>query len=380
MVYGQIFLLPHADSTKGSFFGNAVSVDGTRALVGASGVNTCGEDAGMAYIFEKDPDSEDWFNVASLKPSDCTEDQFFGRSVSLSGDRALIAASGEFFSVEASNAAYIFERNTETGVWEEVVKLTSQRDVQEGAFASSVSLDGDRALVTAAGDAVHGRYSGAAYIFERNEITGTWDQKARLTGSRGLRAGIFGGSGALDGDIAVITSSTYFDDEPGSCYVFERDASTGRWVEKSIFGGIDDFFISVDISNGYVLIGQSKKAPSQSGAATLYARDPAGYWHLVQTLRPTTPYAYGAFGSSVSLTDEYALLVGYDEQLGLDFNIDRVVYVFNKNTRTGEWEQAHVIDIGEVAFGAAVDHHQRYALIGKAAEEQIGEAYIVHLN
>ena len=379
-VRGQIFVLSHADSTIGNFFGNAVSIDGSRALIGASGATTCGENAGMAYIFEKDPASEEWLNVASLLPHDCSEDQFFGRSVSLSGDRALVAASGEFFSIEASNAAYIFERDTETGAWRETARLTSQSTSPEGAFAASVTLDGERALVTAAGDAVHGRYSGAAYIFERNEHTGEWDQKARLTGSRGLRAGIFGGSGALDGDTAVVTSSTYFADEPGSCYVFERDVETGRWEEKAIFGDIDDFFISIDIDNNFVLIGQSKKAPNQSGAATLYTRDPSGTWRLMQTLRPVFPYEFGAFGTSVSLTDDFALVVGYDEQLGLDFNIDRVVYVYKKDTISGEWKQEHVIDVGEVSFGAAVDHSGRYALVGEAAEEQPGAAYIIFLN
>ena len=113
----QIVKLPHPDTTAGNFFGNATALDGDRALVGASGEDVCGENSGAAYVFERDAEADVWRNVAQLVPSDCRQERFFGRSVSLSGDRALVAASGEFFRTEASNAAYVFERDsTGTGV------------------------------------------------------------------------------------------------------------------------------------------------------------------------------------------------------------------------------------------------------------------------
>lgn len=373
----QIYELPPPDTTAGNFFGNATSLDGDRALVGASGENVCGENSGTAYIFERDPETDTWQRVARLVPGDCEADNFFGRSVSLSGDRALVAASGEFFSTEASNAAYLFERDS-TGTWKEVVRLTLDTEAQEGPFAAAVALDGDRALITASGDPVHGRYSGAAYVYERDPETGGWEQQARVTATGG--PGIFGGSAALDGDRFVVSASTYFDQKPGSVYIFERDPATGRWHQAARFGDIDDFFISVDIDGDRVLVGESKAGSDRSGAATLYTRDASGRWSLAATLRPKTPYKYGAFGTNVALQGDYALVVGYDEQLGLDFNIDRVVYVFKHDPTTGQWRQQHIIDIGEVAFGADVDFDGGVALIGDVSDRRAGAAYVVHVH
>ena len=88
----QIFKLPHPDTTAGNFFGNATSLDGDRALIGASGEDVCGENSGTAYIFERDAAADAWRKVAQLVPRDCKAERFFGRSVSLSGDRSFVMA------------------------------------------------------------------------------------------------------------------------------------------------------------------------------------------------------------------------------------------------------------------------------------------------
>ena len=88
---------------------------------------------------ERDAAADAWRKVAQLVPRDCKAERFFGRSVSLSGDRALVAASGQFFSTAASNAAYVFERDT-TGAWVEAARLTLGREETEGPFATAGSL------------------------------------------------------------------------------------------------------------------------------------------------------------------------------------------------------------------------------------------------
>ncbi len=374
----QIDKLPHPDTTSGNFFGVAVSIDGRRALVGASSEDTCDTNAGAAYIFEQDAATNHWSEVARLVPDDCVGGLFFGRSVSLSGDRALVASANEFFASQRSNAAYVFERDS-TGTGKQQAKLTINSEEKEGPFAASVSLDGDRALVTTWGDPSDGLFSGAAYIFERNAETGRWAEAARLSGSGSLRAGIFGGAAALDGDRAIVSSSAYFRESPGSIYIFERDAD-GTWFEAAHFGDIDDFFISVDIEGGRVLVGESKDGRRKAGAATLYTRDADGTWHLASTLRPPTPYDHGGFGSEVSLAGNRALVAGYDEQLRLNYNIDRVVYIYEYDAETNIWSYQNIVDIGKVAFGTAVDLDGAVALIGDASESEPGAVYVVRLR
>jgi hypothetical protein len=377
---GQIYELPHPDTTAGNAFGGAVAIDGDRALVGAVGEASCGENAGAAYIFERDPTTDAWAEVARLVPRDCTPKTFFGRSVALSGDRALVAASGEFFSEETSNAAYVFERDPADSTWKQVARLTAPRQMREGAFAASVALDGDRALVTTWGDPSDGQYGGAAYVFEWDPATETWEEAARLTGSGGVKAGIFGGASALDGDRAAVAASTYFDRRPGSVYLFERDPATGTWQETTRLGSIDDFYISVSLSGDWLLVGESKGGRGKSGVATLFAREAPGTWRHRVTLQPNPPYDDGAFGSAVALDGDRALVAGYDEQLGFSFNIDRVVYVFAHNPETNAWRQRSIMDIGEVDFGVAIDVDGDLAIIGQASDARPGAAYVVRLR
>ena len=376
--HAQIDKLPHPDTTSGNFFGVAVSIDGNRALVGASSEDSCDTNAGAAYLFERNTDTDHWREVAKLSPDDCLTGLFFGRSVSLSGDRALVAAANEFYASK-SNAAYVFERDS-TGTWNQTARLISATEEEEGPFAASVSLDGDRALITTWGDPSDGKHGGAAYIYERDAASGRWLKTARLTGSRGIQAGIFGGAAALDGDRAVVAASSYFRRRPGSIYIFERDAATGEWFEAAHFGDIDDFFVSVDIDGDRVLVGESKDGRRERGAATLYTRDAEGVWRLDATLRAPTPYDHGGFGSAVSLAGNRALVVAYDEQLRLDYNIDRVVHVYKYDEATGTWVYQSIVDIGQWAFGASVDSDGTVAIIGHASEADPGAAYVVWLR
>ena len=379
----QIFELPYADTTAGTFFGGAVAIDGDVAVVGASGESEEGENAGAAYVFERDPDTDRWHQAARLTPLDAKAGLFFGRSVSVSADRVLIAASGEFFSLETPNAAYVFERDEATGTWEQAAKLTPRTSghaaSEEGAFAASVSLDGDRALVTTWGDALKGTYGGAAYLYRRDPKSGLWEQTARLEGSGSLRDGIFGGTGVLDGDRLAVAASTYFRRKPGLVYLFERDAETDVWRETQHLEGIDDFYIDLDLDGDRLLVGESK-ADGESGLAVLYRRDARGHWRRVEKLQPDSPYEHGGFGSAVALGGRYALVAGYDEQLGLSFNIDRVVYAFRYKPALGSWRQRQVLDVGEVAFGSAIDYDGKFAIVGQASDTRVSKAYIVRLR
>lgn len=369
----QLFTLVPPDTVTGNFFGAAVALDGDRALVGASGEASCGGDGGAAYVYER-TDADGWRRTARLVPGDCEPGDFFGRSLALSGDVAVVAAFRPYFSEETSNTAYVFERQAD-GTWAETARLRADPSEPEGAFAASVALDGGRVLITTTGDP-NGTYGGAAYVFARGP-DGRWRREARLTGD-GVEHGIFGTAGALDGDRAVVAASTFLAGGPGSVYVFERKAS-GAWYRTARLGGVDDFFISVAIDGDHVLVGEAKQQPRATGAATLYRREPDGTWTLDATLRPETPYQRGAFGSAVALDGDRALVVGFDEQLRFDFNIDRVVYVFVRDPATDAWHQARILDIGAVHFGSAIALDGGQALIGEASDGQPGRAYVARL-
>jgi hypothetical protein len=72
------------------FFGTSVSLDGNRVLIGAYKDDDRGTDSGAVYLF--DYDGSAWTQRAKLTAADGADDDYFGISVSLSGDRALVGA------------------------------------------------------------------------------------------------------------------------------------------------------------------------------------------------------------------------------------------------------------------------------------------------
>ena len=257
-------------------FANSVSVDGDRALVGAPFNAANGSASGAAYVFERDSLTGIWSQSVRLFSDDIGQGDIFGRSVSLSGDRALIGADG----ADGSGAAYIFDRNPVTGVWSQSAKLVADDAAAGDNFGWSVSLSGDRALVGASDSFSIGN-TGAAYVFDRDTVSGLWPQSAKLVATDAGSADRFGWSVSLSGDRALV--GAYLDDDAGdrsgSAYVFDRDAGSGLWSQTDKLtandaAANDEFGYAVSLSGDRALVGAPNN-DSRRGAAYLFGRDPA---------------------------------------------------------------------------------------------------------
>lgn len=151
--------LTASDGRAGDLFGGSISLVGEAALIGAPG-----DDAtGSAYVFKYDAGSGTWNEEDKLTASDGETNDLFGTSASLSGDVALIGAEGDG---SYTGSAYVFRYDAGSGTWNEVAKLTASDGVAEGYFGFSVSLSGEAALIGAAGDDDNGSGSGSAYVFD----------------------------------------------------------------------------------------------------------------------------------------------------------------------------------------------------------------------
>jgi hypothetical protein len=88
------FKLTASDGTSWDQFGGSVSISGDYAIVGASEDNDNGNnDSGSAYVFERINSS--WTEIAKLTASDGASEDYFGLSVSISGDYAIVGALGD---------------------------------------------------------------------------------------------------------------------------------------------------------------------------------------------------------------------------------------------------------------------------------------------
>lgn len=375
-VYGQIERLSPSDTTAGNYFGEAVAVDGPVAVIGASGDGACGLNAGAAFIYEKNA-SNQWMEAARLTPDDCQEGMFFGKAVAISGNRVAVVGYVPFFSGPRSNSVYVFERPSPGDSWIQSATIRKPAGHSDGVFAKSLSLDGDRIVITAEAGTEPESGDGAAYVYQNAD--GHWEIVATLTGSLGRESGSFGYSSSLRGDRLVVSAPTYVDERPGSVYVFDRDPEKNSWKESGILRGILDFFISVDVDGDRILVGESKAGPGIVGRARIFELDERRKWRVRQTLKPSAKYSQGGFGAKVSLRGDHALVVGFDEQLQMDRNIDRVVYVFERDPEENHWRQKTIIDLGNVAFGSDIDLDDSVAVIGQAPETDHGMAYIVKI-
>ena len=300
-------LLP-ADGAAGDIFGKSVSISGDYAVVGASEDADNGTEAGSAYVFKRT--GPFWAEEAKLLPSDGAEGDFFGLSVSISGDYAVVGAEGNDDNGDGSGSAYIFKR---TGTnWAQEAKLLPSDGAAGDLFGLSVSISGDYAVVGAWRDDDNGDGSGSAYVFKR---TGPfWAQEAKLLASDGASLDLFGRSVSISGDYAVVGACCDDDNgsSSGSAYVFKRTDTT--WTEEAKLlpadGAAEDIFgHSVSISGEYAVVGAffDDDNGSSSGSAYLFKRNGTS-WAQEAKLLPADGAAGDLFGASVSIYDDFAVV------------------------------------------------------------------------
>jgi hypothetical protein len=147
-----------------------------------------------------------WGKVQTLEPSDASERGAFGRSISISGDTALIGSGGNGFVTHWSDGrAYVFERVGPASPWTETIILSGDVQEQEDLFGNEVELLGDRALVAAAFDDVGGvQDAGSVYVFDRDQgSTDGWGQLAHLAAAGPASNDYLGGTLALETHTAM---------------------------------------------------------------------------------------------------------------------------------------------------------------------------------
>jgi hypothetical protein len=232
--WGQLARLAAADGAVEDHFGSSVSVSGDTAIVGASDAWVGGNnDQGTAYVFYRDLGGVNaWGQAAKLTAADGAAYDFFGTSVSVIGDTAVVGVPGaDVGSNENQGAAYILYRNLGgPDAWGQATKLSADDGAELDGFGFSVSVSGDTAFVGALWADVGGAADqGAAYVFYRDlGGTGAWGQVAKLTADDGALNDHFGFSASVSGDTAVVgaeLSDVGGTADQGAVYVFYRDQS-----------------------------------------------------------------------------------------------------------------------------------------------------------
>jgi len=325
--WGQVAKLTASDAAAEDVFGHYVSISGDTVVVAAGFDDDAGVNSGSAYVFERNVGGADsWGQVAKLTASDAAAEDVFGRSVSISGDTVVVGADGNDDGGFNSGSAYVYERNTGgPDIWGQVVKLTASDAAASDWFGYSVSISGDTVVVAARLDDDAGMDSGSAYVFARNAGgADSWGEVAKLTASDAVADDEFGYSVSISGDTVAV--GAFHDDDggmdSGSAYVYERNkGGADIWgqvakLTASDAAAGDEFGRSVSISRDRVVVGAlfDDDAGVSSGSAYVYERNAGGadIWGQVAKLTASDAAGSNFFGGSVSISGD-TVVAGADE-------------------------------------------------------------------
>ena len=224
--------------SQNSEFGYAAAVWNDTIIVGAHKHTDGHDENGGAFVFTRFPSTGMWSQTAILSVGDAHDYHYFGGAIAIYDTTAVIGAAGDDHGGTAAGSAYVFDYDVDYDSWLVVTKLTSNNAQQMDNFASSLAMYKSVIVAGAPGDQEMGADAGAAYVFIH---WGSWQQQAKLTpwqasdisgtsyahSKFGCSVGIY--------ERTIIVGAYYAHghwDNAGAAYVYEQDNS-GTWYLQS---------------------------------------------------------------------------------------------------------------------------------------------------
>jgi hypothetical protein len=314
----QVARLTATNGTSGDHFGSSVGVSGSKVVVGCPG-------KGAVYVFQKPAGG--WVDgsstqVAKLTASDAVASDAVGESVGLSGTTVIAGSNGVN---QARGVAYLFEEPH--GGWTdatETAKLTTTAGLAEHVLINAVAISKNTIVV---GARSKNGGSNAACLFEKPG--GGWStttETAKLLPSDpsyndgfGNSVSIAGGTvavGAPTKAVQLVPNGEYV---MGAVYVFEKP--DGGWQNLTEVARLlaadekpmDTFGDKVGVFGNRIIAGApNHTANDYKGAAYVFEKSVSGWVNgsgsQTAKLTPGDAANYDQFGSSVALTEHYALV------------------------------------------------------------------------
>tara|TARA_E500000178_G_scaffold352940_1_gene417575 strand:+ start:2214 stop:3440 length:1227 start_codon:yes stop_codon:yes gene_type:complete len=310
------------DTTQSDYFGISVDIDGNYAVVGAYLEDEAtGTASGKAYIFNVTTGAL-IHTLDNPNASGTVSSDYFGDGVAISGNYCIVGAWGEDDGANQTGTAYIF--NVTTGALVHTIDNPTQ-DASD-TFGRYLDIDGNYAIVGVPGEDQPTTSSGKAYIF--NVTTGalvyTLDNPNTFYTAQD---DFFGRAVAISGDRAIVSATgedTAIFNNTGKVYIF--DVTTGTRVRTITNPGstTNSFGLEVDISGNRAIVSGDRQTDADGGTLSGQAyifNITSG--DLLQTLDNPNPFSTGAgdqFGAAVAITSNYAVVgaPGEDESDGTD--------------------------------------------------------------
>ena len=273
------------DGANSDLFGSSVSVDGDTVVVGATGDNDLGVTSGSAYVYSRT--GATWSLDQKLTAFDGATKDYFGESVSVSGDTVVVGAHQDDNNELNSGSAYVYSRTGAT--WSLDQKLTAFDGAADDYFGKSVSVSGNTVVVGAYQDDDNGSNTGSTYVYTRTE--NIWSLEQKLSAFDGGSFDLFGESVSVSGDTLVV--GAHWDDDKGSksgsAYAYTRSGTTWSLEEKltAFDGAKDDYFgASVSVSGDTLVVGAWGNDDNGLSSGSAYVHDLAPLAPLAPLCNP----------------------------------------------------------------------------------------------
>jgi hypothetical protein len=369
-----------------SHFGASVAIHGHRAVIGEPDFAIGGATPGAAYVYELG--STGWVQTALLRASDGADFDDFGISVAVEGDTILVGADAtDGPSSGAVGAVYVF--HWDGAHWVETQKLQASDGASGGFFGFSVALEGDTAVIGRFWDSAAAPHAGSAYVFTRSGST--WSEHQKLLETHAATEDNFGWSLAISNQRIVVGAPERFssgndDLQLGRVFIYDRAGS--NWTQSAVLTPsnampFDQFGISLDVDGDRIAVGAWQDTfytpTSRNGAAYVFEKS-GNAWLEKQILTAPDGAVQDEFGSSVALQGS-RLFIGAESRSS-SYPLWGGVYVYTSNGST--WSQVDLLlpDANSSLswFGNALAYDANYAVVGAFIESstqyQSGTAYV----
>lgn len=274
-------------------FGYSVAIESDMAIVGARyededplGANTM-SNSGSAYIFEEVAPGS-WIQIQKLQNSDRTAEDYFGWTVAMHGNLAVIGAYGEDHDITGSNyllesgSAYVFRKNS-SNQWTEESKLVASDREAMMYFTRSISIWDSTIVIGAYNEdkndvgLLNLTDAGAAYVFETYG-NGIWYQSQKITSFDREANDLFGACVGIYQDRILIGANTEDDDSLGGNFM--SSAGSAYFYNNRGVGGYVYLDLDQDCLREQGEIGLEDRLAIINPGNYYVQTNAAGYWHI----------------------------------------------------------------------------------------------------
>lgn len=285
--------------------------DDNRQGIKASGSSNNGRpDSGAVYLYRYTDDTG-WQLDAFIKANDAQADDWFGFSVSLSGDGAYLAVGAVNYKNQPTKGkVYLYHHNVSG--WQRQRNL--ETNTANAGYGSAVALDGDGSTL-----AVGSEGQGRVLVYERGN-SDSWENanSTAVSFSDPELSRDFGSAVSLNkaGDVLAVGAPNN-DGEGGRAYVYHKQGD-GNWaVDEALnerkAGGRFGATVSLDDAGKALAVGDPFADPASkenAGLVHIYRVNASGNWGSGIAIEAPNAEARDIFGHASLSGDGKRLAVG----------------------------------------------------------------------